>query len=118
MKLLWEYPLPTDARSSDSDFEGPIHVHGKWLYHVFYHHGPLLHIIDTETGTASHRYSLSPDRIMLPSSCFFIPFGEDVLLFCHHLVLLRGGELVRELFIPEMGELTSHLVLGSRLYLT
>lgn len=118
MKLLWEHPLPTDEKSFDALYEGPIHVQGKLLYTVTGHRGLTLHVVDTETGTASHRYTLSPGRSMLPIDCFFIPFGEDVVLCCHHLVRLRKGELDRELFFPEMGELTSHLVLGNRLYLT
>lgn len=118
MKLRWESPLPTDGHSFDSQYEGPIHVQGKWLYTVTGHGELLLHVIDTETGTASHRYTLSPAASVLPRKCFFIPFGEDVLLCCHHLVRIRNGELHRELFFPGMGELTSHLVIGNRLYLT
>lgn len=118
MKKLWEYPLPTDEKSYDSQYEGPIHVQGKWLYTVTGHRELLLHIVDTETGIASHRYILSPISSVLPSKCFFIPFGEDVLLCCHHLVRLRNGELDRDLFFPGMGELTSHLFIGKKLYLT
>lgn len=117
MKLLWEYPLPTDGKSIDSDYEGPIHVQGKYLYFISGHPGLHLHIIDTDTGKRVKVYELAPNATMLPNDCFFLPVGDDLLLYCRCLVLIRSGEIHRELPLPEKGRAVSHLVLGDRLYL-
>lgn len=116
MKILWEYPLPTPENCSGHWYEGPIHTQGKWLYYVSCHPHMLLHIVDTETGTGT-RSHLSPANKPLPSDCFFLPFGEDVLLYCGDLIRLRDGQVQRDLPIRDRGSLVSHLVTEDRLYL-
>ena len=117
MKIRWEYPLYTDGQCDSYDYEGPMYIQGKYLYFVTRMPRLLLHIIDAETGEKVRIYDPAPDDSILASDCFFLPFGEDVLLWCRTLVRIRDGEVLRELRFPGRGGLKSHLVLGDRLYL-
>ena len=116
MKLLWEYPIQIDEDRSGYRYEGPIHVQGDWLYYVTCHPWLYLHILNKETGTGK-RHRLSPENSQLPSHCFFLPAGDDVLLYCGDLIRLRNGEIHRDLPFPGKGNVVSRLVLGNRLYL-
>ena len=115
MKLLWEYPIGFEEDCSGYRCEGPIHIQGDWLYFVSSHPLPILHILNRHTGTG-REVRLICDTI-LPAYCLFFPVGEDVILYCRDLFLLRDGQLHRTLPMPRQTNLSSHLRLGDRLYL-
>lgn len=115
MKLRWDYPLFFCSDRSSNRCEGPIHIQGRWLYCVFCNPTPILHILDRDTGTGRHIPLCH--EVMLSGDCFFLPSGDDVILYSRDLYKLRDGQLHRDLPFPDRGKLASHLLLGDRLYL-
>lgn len=115
MKKRWEYPLYFCEDRGSNRCEGPIHIQGTWLYFVSCNPTPILHILSHDAGTG-HHIPLCRE-VILSEDCFFLPAGDDVILYCHDLCLLRDGQVRQRLSFPDRGRLISHLLLGDRLYM-
>lgn len=117
MKLKWEYSLPTNEKSSDSQYESPILVNDDGIYYVSHStEGRILHIIDQESGTGI-QYTLPGTPFVLPHDYFFCLHGSAAVLYAGNLHLIQGNTVLKTLDFTELGKVTAHITLGDSLYI-
>lgn len=116
MKLMWQYPLPTNINSNDSQYESPILENGKYVYFVSQSvESQKLHIIDKTTGAGFDR--LLPRSVFtLPSQYFFFSYNSKSVIYAGDLHFIQSDEVLRTLDFAQKGAITSHILIGNRLY--
>lgn len=118
MKLMWEYPLPTNVNSNDSQYESPILENGKYVYFVSESAGwQKLHIVDKKTGAGYSRL-LQKSVNILPSKYIFFSYNSTAVIYAGDLHFIQSDEVLRMLVFAQKGEITSYILIRNRLYVS
>jgi len=118
MKLVWEYSLPTNVNSRDSQYESPILENGEYVYFVSESAKyQRLHIVDKGTGTGCSK--LLPKSVnILPSKYFFFSYKSKSIIYAGDLHFIQNHEVLCTLDFAQKGELTSYILIRNRLYIS
>lgn len=108
MNVQWEYPLPTDHRSCDYQYESPIHVRGDALYFIT-SLPQTLHVVNNRTGAALAQLPC-PGETVIPSKCFFTDYGDKLLVYTGELWVYHGEKLTKLIEWHEHVEVNSWFV--------
>ena len=90
MNIDWEYALPTDEKSEDYQYEGPIYINRKKLYYIAHSGCELqLHIIDTESGIGKIEY-IPEENGKISCHYFFVEHSNRLFIYTGSLFVYDG----------------------------
>lgn len=118
MEMIWEYPLPTNERCSDYEYESPILENGSYVYFVSDSTpGKKLHIIDKDSGMGTV-VPMEQSFGIIPSQYFFFSYNGKAVIYTGDLHFVQGRLIVKTLALSGKGKINSHLLSGKYLFVS
>ncbi|MBO4679965.1 MAG: PQQ-binding-like beta-propeller repeat protein [Lachnospiraceae bacterium] len=117
MKTIWKYPLPTDEKSRDCDYESPIYEYGNEVLFPFrYMHATVLYVIDTFTGRGT-TLPLDTNTAVMAWEFFMEPFPDGVVIYAGDIFWYCSGKIKKAIDMTQYGKVISHAVWSGYIYL-
>ena len=119
MNQIWEYPLPTNEKSIEHQFEGPILAGTDYLYYaVKTARNVTIHVVDNRTGQGTvYPFSRSEFIWVGPKDFFGFFHNGLAYYFTADLHVFKGSLLIKTIPLSENREFNTWLHLENRLYL-